>query len=196
MKKLLTPSLVLNVIMLLIVLAYMVFDKPCKPCENVSDTITIVHYRTDTIRITKVVYKPVPVTQYDSFPYPVYIDSTETVKDYFKVRKYDIPLRHDSTATLSLLADVWRNSLQRAELRGNIYQKETIIEHTTTVQEKKRFKAFIGIVPGISMADTGIMLSGVVAFQDKRERQYLIKYEPFRKQYEIGLLWKLRFRRE
>ena len=196
MKKLLTPSLVLNVIMLLIVLAYMVLDKPCKPCENVSDTITIVHYRTDTIKITKVVYKPVPVVQVDSVP--VYIDTNQAVKDYYVFRNYNIPLRDDSAAKLSLIADVWKNSLQKAELRGQVYQREKIIEHTITqvIPDKKRFKAFVGIVPGISMADTGIMLSGVVAFQDKRERQYLIKYEPFRKQYEIGLLWKLRFRRE
>ena len=196
MKKLITPSLVLNVVLLLIVLAYMVFDKPCKPCENVSDTITIVHYWTDTIRITKVVYKPVPVVQVDSVP--VYIDTNQAVKDYYVFRNYNIPLRDDSAAKLSLIADVWKNSLQKAELRGQVYQREKIIEHTITqvIPDKKRFKAFVGIVPGISMEDTGIMLSGVVAFQDKRERQYLIKYEPFRKQYEIGLLWKLRFRRE
>ena len=196
MKKLITPSLVLNVVLLLIVLAYMVFDKPCKPCENVSDTITIVHYWTDTIRITKVVYKPVPVVQVDSVP--VYIDTNQAVKDYYVFRIYNIPLRDDSAAKLSLIADVWKNSLQKAELRGQVYQREKIIEHTITqvIPDKKRFKAFVGIVPGISMEDTGIMLSGVVAFQDKRERQYLIKYEPFRKQYEIGLLWKLRFRRE
>jgi len=196
MKKLLTPSLVLNVILLLIVLAYMIFDKPCKPCENVSDTITIVHYRTDTIRITKVVYKPVPVVQVDSVP--VYIDTNQAVKDYYVFRNYNIPLRDDSAAKLSLTADIWKNSLQKAELRGQVYQREKIIEHTITqvIPDKKRFKAFIGIVPGISMADTGIMLSGVVAFQDKRDRLYFGKYEPFRKQYEIGLLWKLRFRRE
>ena len=194
MKKMLTPSLILNVILLLIVLGYMIFDKPCKPCQNVTDTVTVTHYRTDTIRITKVVYKPIPVVQVDSFP--VYIDTNQAVKDYYVFRNYDILLRDDSAARLSLIADVWKNSLQKAELRGQVYQREKVIEHTVTqvIPDKKRFKAFIGIVPGLSMSDTTLMLSGVVAFQDKRERQYLAMYEPFRKQYEIGLLWKIRFK--
>ena len=193
MKKLITPSLVLNVILLLIVIVQQQCRKECQPCPG-PDTVTVTHYRTDTIRITKVVYKPVPVVQVDSVP--VYIDTNQAVSDYYVLRNYDIPLQDDSAAKLSLIADVWKNSLQKAGLRGQVYQREKVIEHTVTqvIPDKKRFKAFIGIVPGLSMSDTTLMLSGVVAFQDKRERQYLIMYEPFMKQYEIGLMWKIRFK--
>jgi len=198
MKKLLPPSLVLNILLLLIVIVQRQCQRDCpeRPeCPPAPDTVTVTNYSWDTVTIYKVVYKPEPYAEIDSIPYPVYIDSTESVTDYFRFRKYDIPLRDDSTCKLSLSADVWKNNLQRAELRGNVYNKQTIIEHTITVAEKKRFKAFVGVAPGFSMADTSVMISGVVGVLDKRDRLYIAKYEPFRKQYEIGLLWKIRFKR-
>ena len=195
MKKLLTPSLILNAVLLLIVTGYMIFTKPTeKPFPAI---ISVVKVKVVPINVNVIVYKPVPVTEYDSVAYPVYVDSSETVKDYFVFRKYDIPLRDDSTAKLSLKADVWKNNLQRAELTGDVFTKEKIIENTTvkTITEPKRIKGFIGISPGFDAKNFNVMVSGMAAIQDKKDHIYLLKYEPFRKQGEIGLLWKIRLKK-
>lgn len=173
----------------------MIFTKPAeKPFPAI---ISIIKVKVVPIPVNIIVEKPVPVTEYDSIPYPVYIDSSETVKDYFVFRKYDILLRDDSTAKLCLKAEVWKNSLQRAELTGQIYTKEKIIENTTvkTITERKRIKGFVGIAPGFDAKNFNVTLSGMAAIQDKKDHIYLLQYEPFRKQGEIGLLWKIRLKK-
>jgi len=195
MKKLLTPSLILNAVLLLIVTGYMIFTRPAeKPFPAI---ISVVKVKVVPIPVNVLVEKPIPVTEYDSIPYPIYIDSSETVKDYFVFRKYDITLRDDSIAKLCLKAEVWKNNLQRAELTGQIYTKEKIIENTTvkTITEPKRIKGFVGIAPGFDAKSFNVMVSGMVALQDKKEHIYSLKYEPFRKQGEIGILWKIRLKK-
>ena len=170
----------------------MVFQK--EPETPFPKIVSVVKVKVVPIKINVLVSKPVPITEYDSIPYPVFVDSSETVKDYFKVRKYDLLLRNDSTAKLTLNADVYENRLQKAALTGDVFCREKIIENTTYITEKKRVKGFVGIAAGLDVKDLSVMVSGLVTVQDKKDNIYLLKYEPFRNQYEIGLLKKIRFK--
>jgi hypothetical protein len=185
-------SLILNVLLLIIIILLRECSPPCPSCNNTTDTIVNTIIKIDTIQGENIIIKPSPDTiiQNDSIPYyvNVYIDTNKTIRDYFAIKKYNILMRDDSVAQLILHASITKNAIDSVSLDQKIYTKTKIIK------EPLRNKFYLGIAPGISLKDTTVMISGVAVLNTKKDHLYFIKAEPLRQQYEIGLMWKIKFK--
>lgn len=164
--------------------------KPCPPA--VIDTIAVIH-RTDTLIVEKTVYKPKPVYVHDSLPgdtvwFPV--TDSAVIADYYRVRDYDIPLRDDSAAKLSLTAKVYMNTLLKSELRGQVYQKTTTIIQDHYVQQPPRIKIYAGFTTGAMLPDKFIFAPSL-AVNTKRDHLYMLGYDPVNKLPYVTFLWKI-----
>jgi hypothetical protein len=164
--------------------------KPCPP--TVIDTIAVIH-NIDTLIVEKVVYKPKPVYVYDSLPddtvwYPV-TDSV-VIADYYRVRDYDILLRDDTAARLSLTAKVYMNTLLKSELRGDVYQKHTTIVQDHYIQQPPGIKIYAGFQTGAMLPDKFIFAPSL-ALNTKRDHLYMLGYDPVNKMPTVTFLWKI-----
>jgi len=167
--------------------------KPCPPQNITIDTIAVIH-DIDTFTIEKTVYKPHPDTVHDSFPAFIPVDTGAILADYYKVREYNVPLQNDSAAKLSLLAKVYRNTLLKSELRGQIYQKTTTIIQDHYIQQPATFKIYAGFTAGAMLPDKFIFAPSM-AVNTKQDHLYLLGYDPVNKLPYITFLWKIRLSR-
>jgi len=164
--------------------------KPCPP--TVIDTISVIH-NTDTLYVEKTVYKPKPVYVHDSIPPDTVwfsLPDSLITADYFRVRDYDILLRDDSAAKLSLLAKVYMNTLLKSELRGQVYQKTTTIIQDHYVQQPPRIKIYAGFTTGAMLPDKFIFAPSL-AVNTKRDHLYMLGYDPVNKLPYVTFLWKI-----
>lgn len=192
-------SYLLNAVLIGIIILYRSCEKPCPELPDpviTHDTIT----KVDTLTTHDTVWFPKPVSSHDSTPEEPAADST-MIKDYLTYKHHDFNIKDDSAARLNLVIDLWRNSIQCAELKGQVFQKEKVIVETHTVfqpqpiPEKPRLKIYAGIMPGISLKDTSLMISPVIALTTKKDALYTISGEPFKRQIEFGVLWKIKIKK-
>lgn len=192
-------SYLLNIILIGIIILYRSCEKPCPELPDpviTHDTITTV----DTLQVHDTVRYPKPVYTHDSAPATPLPDSA-MIKDYMTYKHHDFTIKDDTAAKLNLVIDLWRNAIQRTELRGQVFQKEKVIVETHTVYkpqpvpEKPRVKLYAGVMPGISLKDTTLMMSPVLALSTKKDQLYTLSAEPFRKQIEFGILWKIKIKK-
>lgn len=165
---------------------------PVPPLVTITTTDTIT--RIDSIKGETKIIAPKTDTVIKEFPYPVYIDTNKTIRDYFLTKKYDILMRDDSVAKLLLHASIRQNAIDSISLEQNIYHKTTTI--TKYIKEPLRNKVYVGVAPGYSIKDSSVLVSGVVALNTKKDHLYFIKAEPFKQQYEFGLLWKIKIKQK
>ena len=179
--------------------ATLFFTRECQrpnPCPDQADTVAI---RLDTIYITnvveKTVEKPVPVYVHDSIPVNLPIDTLQVVEDYYKYRVYDLKLKEDTLADLSLRAEVWKNELTRVKLYGEIHQK-TVIRTETRIEyvDQKRRKVFLGARISSEFSRPGSAfsiqpgLAAALMYQSKKDHAYSVGYDPFNR-VAYGTFW-------
>jgi hypothetical protein len=142
------------------------------------------------------------------------------VEDYFRVRKYSVPIRNDSVADLTFFASVYMNQLQNdSYLKGEIFQKTIVETHivTNTVQVPAKNKLFVGGMVSASFPVTsprpsphgstnssptgegegpqmGLGLPAGIMFQTKRDNVYQAMYDPFNRVAYGGMFFKIHVR--
>lgn len=192
-----------------VLLVLLVFTRECgrpEPCPEpvvTVDTLIKVDTVIDSFKV-EVPVKPELDTVYDSVP--VFIpDPTTIVEDYFRVRKYKIPIRKDSVGDLTLYATVFMNQmLDDAHLGGEIFQKTRIENHYFIVKEPTRGKMFVGgMISGTlgTSADNQPMINNpglavMGMYQTKQDHVYQGGYDPFNKIAHVGLYYKISFRKK
>lgn len=178
-----------------VLLATLFFTRECQrpdPCpEPTVTTDTIIK----EIVVENTVEKPVPVYIHDSIPVNLPIDTLQVVEDYYKYRVYDLKLKEDTMADLSLRAEVWKNELTRVKLYGEIHQKTIIRTETRTEYiDQKRRKVFFGAQISTEFSRPGSEfsiqpgLAAAMMYQSKKDHAYSIGYDPFNR-VAYGTFW-------
>lgn len=180
--------------LILIIILQRECQRPCDPEIIVKDSIV---KQTDTFDVEKVVYYPKPYAVHDSLPGDTVwrpMADSEMIADYNRVKDYSIPLQDDTAAKLSLEAKVYQNSLIKAKMTGQIYQRHTYHYDTTFLKEKPRVKVYAGFQTGAMLPDRFVFAPGLV-LQTKQNHLYQVSYDPINKAGLIGLYWKIRVKK-
>ena len=195
MKRYLTPTFVMIIALLLILLSYRECSRPSgKPL--IADTIIIIHdsIHADTIQCWHNLPAPDADTVFFS-QVPILNDSLALI-DYNTVKIYNRPLWDDKWAKVDLTDTIWRNSLLGSRIKTKFFTHDTTFYITKIVNTPPlpRFKAFLGFETG--MIWPGKMIVGPsVAVLSKRDHLYTFAYDPFNKAGSGTILWKIRIRK-
>jgi len=168
--------------------------KPCpeQPAPEVTHDTTVKH---DTIRFHDTIWYPEPVSSHDSFPVQP-VDSSKALKDYYAYKTFDRLIKDDSTAKMNLVISLWKNSIEYAELRGTVFQKEKVIIETHTIYKPKivpeppRTKVYAGFTTGAMLPDKFIFAPSL-AVNTKRDHLYSVGYDPVNKMPYVAFFWKI-----
>ena len=193
----LLPYFVISGLILIILL-----QRECNPLKVDPLVITkdTTIYQIDTLTFNNTVYLPKPykvidtLFQHDTIFRTKY-DTVTAVKDYSLYRKYDLALINDSAGIMNCLVDVQFNKVAKYQLKGTLYDRTKIVEHNHYVVEEKRNKVFAGLQLGYSIPDTTMLVAPTLQFLTKKDHLYSVSYEPFRRIAEVGIFWKIQFKK-
>ena len=178
--------------------ATLFFTRECQrpdPCPEQPDPVVRIDTIIKEIVVEKTVEKPVPIYIHDSIPANLPIDTMQVVEDYYKYRVYQLKLKDDTAADLSLRAEVWKNELTRVKLYGEIHQKTVIRTETRTEYvDQKRRKVFFGAQISTEFSRPGSAfsiqpgLAAAMMYQSKKDHAYSVGYDPFNR-VAYGTFW-------
>lgn len=197
MKRYLTPTFTLVIVLLIIVLLQRECSRPDgTPAKQ--DTVylkadTVVN--TDTIFKTKTLPAPDPVHEIDC----VFVtsDTAGILREYNRLRIYQRLLVCDSFADITIYDTVFKNKLQGYRLNTKFYKRDTTIYITkfiNTLPDPPRSKVFAGFLTGMILPDK-IYISPTVLLVTKSDHLYQVGYDPFNRVATVGMAWKIRLSR-
>lgn len=178
-------------------------QRECNRCPDVKPIIIpkdSIYYVDRPVFLSKTVYLPKPykvidtLFQHDTI-FRTHADTLKAIKDYSLYRKYDLALINDSSGIVNCLVDVQFNKIAKYQLKGTLYNRTKVIEHHHYVMEEKRNKVFAGLQLGYSIPDTSMLVAPTIQLLTKKEHLYSVSYEPFRKIAEVGVFWKIQFKK-
>lgn len=182
----LKPSWILIAVLLVII----VLQRECNrhaPCpEPVTQTVIVPG---DSVPYVLSIPRPYPVFRDTGSTRWRYrkIDTNAILEDYFARNIYRRILKDDSSAFIVLTDTVTENKLLGAKLEF-MNRRATAI-HTHTYAAELRRQLFIGL--GAGGNPYGVSLSGQVLYVNKKNNAYGLSADPFNKNIQFIILWKL-----
>jgi len=186
------------IIVIAILVVIIILMKECKRCPTCPEpTTTVIHTRDtvwDTIRLTSVVYKPLP-KETIWVEVPADIDTNEILKRYYAKLYYEDILKDDTSAYIFIKDTITQNSIYTREWEF-INRRPTIINTTTTINQYdtckdcKRFNMGFG---GFLGGNSGTFQAGVsMMLQTNKKSAYTVSYDVINKTGNIGIYWTIK----
>lgn len=183
-------------LIIVVLVIIIILQRACSPSAETinthsTDTVTHIVRRVDTVQLIDTCY--IPKISY-RVKIDTIIDTVFILQEYFTKNYYTDTILNSSKGFVSIDDIVYQNKIISRTPTIKLYP-ETIIEtRTVSVITPPRVKVFVGF--GIN-ATAGFNpgLNANFALLTKKDHLYSIGFDVINKRVDLGIYWKLKFRR-